>query len=170
VADVTLDKQPDGSWQATPAAGQSRSFSSWQRLWCVTGLIYLLMLAATCYVLVPTRERVERNMVFAVTEEVRRFDGMAFAGESPDTIFRVARSEGYSDWVRKMRARYRIGIEGDTGFNRIEKEYRESASSLTTKQVLAVLISGIAWIVPMVVLYAIGFTVDWIKRGVRVAR
>lgn len=169
MADVTLDRQPDGSWQA-PAASQSRSprYRPWQRLWLVAGCIYLLMLAATCYVVIPTQERIERRMVFAVTEEVRRYDGMAFAGESPDAIFRRARTVGYADWIFQLRSKHRIGVEGDSGFNRIEREYQEKVSSLPTKHVVAILLCGIAWFVPMAILYGIGFTVDWIKRGVRV--
>jgi hypothetical protein len=132
--------------------------------------MYLLMLLATCYVVVPTRDRVDRRMVQSVTDEVRRFDGMAFAGESPQAVFDRARSMGYDTWVSSLRSRYRIGLEGDAGFNRIGQEYRESITSLPTKHFVAVLICSVAWIVPMAVLYAVGFTVDWIKRGVRMTR
>jgi hypothetical protein len=168
VEEVTLNKQPDGSWQAQ--GPQKKQAAAWQRLWLVTGCVYLLLLLGAGWLLVPNQERVERTMVHAVTEEVRRYDGMAFAGESPDAIFRRARSYGFPDWIKQLRFRYRIGLEGDPGFNRIEREYREALESISTKQVLAALLGFVAWAVPMAVLYALGFVVDWIKRGARVIR
>lgn len=166
--EVVLDRQPDGSWQAPGRKKPVRA--AWQRLWFAAGCIYLLMLAVSFWLIVPDRERVERRMVSSVIEELRRYDGMAFAGESPDAIYRQARSDGFEAWIRQQRSRHRIGVEGDAGFNRIEQVYREELSSLTAKRVVAFLLCGIAWIVPMSVLYAIGFTVDWIRRGNRISR
>lgn len=111
----------------------------------------------------PNRDRIERRMVFSVTEEVRRYDGMAFAGESPRTIFDIARSQGFSDWIRATRSKYRIGPEGNAGFNRIATEYREALSDLPVKQSFGVLICAVAWILPMAVLYVVGFAIDWIR-------
>ena len=117
--------------------------------------------------IMPNQERIERKMVFAVTEEVRRYDGMAFAGESPRKIFEIARSLGYPSWIKQIRSKYQIGPEGNEGFDRIEKNYQEAISSLSVKQSLGIFVCLVAWLVPMAVLYGIGFVVDWIKRGVR---
>ena len=88
---VTLEKAPSGTWKVPEPP--KRQLNQWQRLWIVTACIYLLMLAGTYYLLMPTPESIERTMVFAVTEEVRRYDGLAFAGESPRKIFDSARSQ-----------------------------------------------------------------------------
>jgi len=56
-----------------------RTFKPWQRLWVVTGLFYLVMLVGSCHLLLPDLEGVERRMIFSVTEEVLRYDGMAYA-------------------------------------------------------------------------------------------
>lgn len=161
--DVHLNKSSSGIWKS-PEPGK-RHFKSWQRLWIVSGIIYLLMLAGSCYLLIPDQESIERRMVYSVTEEVRRYDGMAYAGESPRKIFEIARSEGYSDWIAHVRSRYRIGPEGNAGFEKIEKDYREAVSALPAKRMFGLLICIVAWIAPMAVLYAIGYVVDWIKRG-----
>ena len=126
--DVTLKKSPSGTWEAHGSPG--RRLKPWQRLWIISGLIYLLMLAGSYYTLVPDRESIERRMVFSVTEEVRRYDGMAFAGESPRKIFENARREGYDSWIAATRIRYRIGPEGNAGFDRIGKNYHEALSGL----------------------------------------
>jgi hypothetical protein len=118
--------------------------------------------------LMPNQESIERKMVFSVTEEVRRYDGMAFAGESPRKIFEVARSKGYSDWIAQVRSNYRIGFEGDTGFDKIERNYREAVSDLPVKRTIGILICLAVWLVPMAMFYIFGFIVDWVKRGVRV--
>lgn len=116
--------------------------------------------------LIPDRESIERRMVFSVTEEVRRYDGMAFAGESPRAIFEIARSQGYAKWITTIRTKYRIGPEGNAGFDRIETNFREAVSDLPVKRTLGVLLCIVAWLVPMALLYAFGLVVDLIKRGV----
>jgi hypothetical protein len=164
--EVTLEKSASGTWKVPKP--QKRSFKPWQRLWLVTGIVYLLMLAGGYHLLMPDQERIERQMVSSVTEEVRRYDGMAFAGESPRKIFEIARSQGYAFWIAEVRTRYRIGSEGKSGFDRIEKNYRDAVSDLPMKRMVGVLLCVVAWVVPMAALYGIGFVVDWIKRGERV--
>lgn len=163
--EVTLKKSSSGTWEVPEFL--KRRFKPWQRLWLVTGIIYLLMLAGSYYLLMPDQDSIERRMVFSVTEEVRRFDGMAFAGESPRNIFEIARSQGYAAWIAAIRSRYRIGPEGNTGIDRIDKEYRKAVSGLPMKRTVGVLVCVVAWLMPMAVLYAIGFVVDWIERGAR---
>jgi hypothetical protein len=161
--EVTLDKSPSGIWSVPEALRQT--FQPWQRLWFVTGIVYLLMLAGSYYLLMPNQESIERRMVYSVTEELKRYDGMAFAGESPQRIFESARSQGYADWIAQARARHHIGNEGNAAFDRIQINYREAIADLPVKQTVGVLICIAAWIIPMGVLYACGFIVDWIKRG-----
>lgn len=117
--------------------------------------------------LMPDQESIERQMVFSVTEEVRRYDGMAFAGESPRKIFERACSQGYTAWIAQLRSGYRIGPEGNAGFDRIENVYREAVADLPVKQTIGMVVCVVAWLLPMAVLYAIGFVVEWIKRGAR---
>ena len=166
--DVTLEKSSNGTWTAPEP--NKLQVKPWQRLWLVTGIAYLLLLAGSYFMLMPNQERIERKMVFSVTEEVRRYDGMAFAGESPRKVFKIARSQGYASWIESVRSMYRIGPEGNTGFDNIEKAYRDAISDLPSKRNLGVMICFVAWLMPMSVLYAIGLVIDWIKRGARVNR
>lgn len=163
--DVILEQSPSGTWGVPKAPKRGPGLQPWQRLWLLSGIVYLLMLAGSYYLLMPDRESIERRMVSSVTEEVRRYDGMAFAGESPRKIFEVARSQGYADWIRATRARYRIGPEGNAGFDKIEKDYRDAVADLPFKRLFGVLVCIVAWLVPMAALYAAGFGVEWIKRG-----
>jgi len=166
--EVTLEQSASGTW--TLPGTTKRQFKPWQRLWLVTGIIYLLLLAGSYNILMPNRDSIERQMIFSVTEEVKRYDGMAFAGESPRKIYEAARTQGYAAWISEVRSKYRIGSEGNTGFDRIEKNYREALSYLPMKQISGIFICIIVWCGPMALLYAIGFVVDWIKRGVRVVQ
>ncbi len=159
---VTLHKNRSGIWSR---AQRCHDLKSWQRLWLVTGVTYLLMLVATGWLLMPERRQVDKAMVFAVTEEVRRYDGLAFVGESPENIFETARVQGYGRWIARVRKAYRIGREGDAGFGRIEKDYRQAMDTLMSKRLR---LSGwlfAAWAVPMGLLYAMGMAVGWIKQG-----
>lgn len=167
---LTLEKSSTGTWGVPETPKRSFKLKPWQRLWVVSGVIYLLMLAGSYYLLMPDRESIERRMVFSVTDEVRRYDGMAFAGESPRKIFEEARSQGYADWIRATRARFRIGPEGNAGFDRIDKNYRDAVADLPFKRVLGILICLVAWLVPMGIFYGAGWATDWIKRGLRAGK
>jgi hypothetical protein len=166
--EVVLEKTSEDTWQAQ--AIPKRRLKSWQRLWIVSGVIYLLILAGSYHLLMPDKEGIERRMIWSVTEEVRRYDGLAFAGESPKKIFEIARSQGYATWIAQVRRTYRIGAEGNAGFDRIDAHYREAVSSLPLKRIVGNLICVVAWAVPMAVLYTIGAVVDWVKRGARIIR
>jgi hypothetical protein len=131
-------------------------------------MVYLILIAGSYYLLLPNQESIERQMVFAVTEEVRRYDGMAFAGESPRKVFEAARGVGYAEWIAALRTKYRIGREGDAGFERIERRYRDEVSRLPAEWALGVVVCIVVWLVPMALLYGFGAIVDWIRRGVRV--
>ena len=159
---VVLHKNGSGIWSR---AQSGHGLKSWQRLWLVTGVTYLLMLVATGWLLMPERRQVDKAMVFAVTEEVRRYDGLAFVGDSPEKIFEAARTRGYAPWIARIRKAYRIGKEGDDGFGRIERDYRQALETLSTKRLK---LSGrlcVAWVVPMGLLYAAGGLIGWIKQG-----
>jgi len=167
-ADITLEKSPSGTWNVSGAP--KRSFGAWQRLWLAAGVLYLLMLTGGFYLIMPDQERMDRRMVLAVMEEVRRYDGMAFAGDSPREVYLAARSAGYEAWITAVRSRYRIGSEGNAGFDSIRKNYQESVSSLPVKRAIGVVLCMIAWALPMSVLYVIGLLSERLKRGVRVIR
>ena len=163
--EVTLEKSSSGTWEVPESS--KRQFKPWQRLWFVSGIIYLILLAGSYFMLIPNQESIERRMVFSVTEEVRRYDGMAFAGESPRKIFEIARSQGYVAWIAAIRSRYSIGKEGNAGFDKIEKGFHEALYDLPRKRTFGVLLCLIAWLLPMSALYAAGLAVDWIKQGMR---
>jgi hypothetical protein len=163
--DVTLKKSESGTWKVPNAP--KLPYKPWQRLWLITGIIYLLILAGSYHLLMPNQESIERRMVFSVTEEISRYDGMAFAGESPRKTFEIAQSQGYYPWIAQLRSKYRIGPEGNAGFDRIEKEYREAISDLPVKRTIGIVLCVVAWLVPMAVFYATGFVMDWIRRGAR---
>ena len=118
----------------------------------------------------PDRQSIERKMIFAITEEVKRYEGMAFTGEPPRKTFEIAASEGYAVWIAKLRIKYQIGPEGRPGFDRIEKEYRNALSDLPAERNLGVMICFVAWMIPMSLLYATGLIVDWIRRNSRAIR
>jgi len=115
--------------------------------------------------LTPNQESIDRQRVMSAMEEVKRYDGMAFVDETPRKIYKVAHSLGYDKWISYVRSQYHIGPEGNAGFDWIEKVYSDALSELPAKRNLGLMISFVAWLMPMSALYAIGLVVDWIKRG-----
>ncbi len=132
----------------------------WHRFIRMVAAIYLLLLAGTFLLLVPNQERIQRNMVFAVTEETRRYDGLAFAGESPRKIFEEARSQGFDAWIAHVRSTFKIGPEGDSGFTAIGHEYERALSSLPFQQ-----FGGVALV--LLLFFAPGALFRLLKRKIR---
>jgi hypothetical protein len=159
---ITLNRNSSGTWGLPEKLS---GLKAWQRLWVVSGVVYLLLILATGWLLMPTRDRIEREMVFAVTQEVSRYEGLVFAGDSPEKIFENARAQGYPVWIAGLRQRYRIGAEGNAGFDRIERQYRREIDSLAFKRLKLSALLLVAWLLPMAALYAMGYAVDWINRG-----
>lgn len=159
---IILKKNRSGSWGL---AEKAHGLKAWQRLWIASALIYFLLVVAGGWLLMPTRGRIERDMVFAVTEEVRKYEGLVFAGSSPEKIFEAARAEGYSAWITGLRKKSGIGREGDAGFARIENEYRRDIETLPLRRLRLSALLFLAWVGPMAGFYAAGCLVDWINRG-----
>jgi len=130
----------------------------------------MLILAGSFYMLTPNQESVERQRVFSAMEEVKRYNGMAFVDETPRKIYEVASSLGYDKWIGYVRSEYNIGPEGNAGFAWIEKVYRDALADLPAKRNLGLMISFVAWLIPMSALYAAGLAVAWIKRGTGILR
>ena len=160
--EITLEKNASGIWNVPEAP--KRQITSWQRLCLYAAGLYLLLLVGSCQLLLPTQESIQRRMVFTVTEEVKRFDGLAFAGESPRRIFEAARSQGFELWVTRTRAQYHIGPEGDAGFSRIDRDYRNAIANLPIKRAIGALFCSVAFLVPISVLYAFSRVVGWFQR------
>lgn len=161
---ITLTRNSSGTWGVP---GRLNGLKAWQRLWVVSGVVYLLLIFATGWLLMPTRDRIEREMVFAVTEEVSKYEGLVFAGDSPEKVFETARAQGYPKWIAGLRKRYRIGAEGNAGFDRIERGYRREIDNMAFRRLKLSTGLAIAWLLPMAALYAMGYVVDWINRGKR---
>jgi len=165
---IDLKKGPSGTWES-PGIRRFFAFPSGltrlQRLWIAVAAAWLALVAATGYVLMPDRVQVERAMVFAVTEEVRRYDGLAFVAESPSGIYEAARREGFDRWIGNVRKKYRIGADADRDFARIRDKYLRDLDRLGDRQSALLLLLALAWAGPMAALYAAVRVIDWIAGG-----
>jgi hypothetical protein len=163
---LTLKKDSTGAWgRQTAGSGKPRRLKAWQRLLLATGVLYLLLLVAAGFLLMPDRDHIERSMILAVTEEAKRYDGLAFAGEAPSAIFEQARNQGFQSWISQVRRKYRIDQSGDAGFAAIDRRYRQELSELPVKRLSVVAWLSAAWLVPMLFVYLTGLLLAWIKSG-----
>ena len=162
--DIDHQQPPSGIWKKNIS---SKVPSIWQRFWIVTGIVYLLMLVPTYFVVIPDQMSIEMNMVLEVMDEVKRYDGMAFAGESPQQVMVSVHAQGYEKWIGATRIKFHIGHEGDAGFAKTDKDYRKAISDLPVKRVIGILICVVVWSIPMGLLYAVGFAVEWVLHGTK---
>jgi hypothetical protein len=168
--EIDLEKNPYGGWER-PKRRRLRTFLSGltrlQRLWLVAAAVYLALLVVTGFLLMPDRGQVERAMAFAVTEEVRRYDGLAFVAESPSGIYEAARREGFDNWIAGVRKKHGIGTEADPDFARIREKYLHDLHSLGDRQMKLLVLLALAWAGPMAALYGAVRVMEWINRGGR---
>jgi len=102
-----------------------------------------------------------------VTEEVRRYDGLAFVAESPDGIYEAARREGFDKWIAQVRKKHRVGADADPDFARIREKYHRDLRSLADRQLKLLVLLALAWAGPMAALYGAVRVMEWINRGKR---
>ena len=146
--EIVLKKSATGDWSVPHDNGSPPAPTPWQRFMRGVAALYLLLLAGAFLLLVPNQERIERTMVFAVTEEAKRYEGLAFAGESPRKIFDEANSRGFAPWIAHVRSTFKIGPEGDSGFAAIERDYNRSLSALPFQQVGSVVLTLLLFFAP----------------------
>ncbi|MRR53279.1 MAG: hypothetical protein EG822_02035 [Deltaproteobacteria bacterium] len=137
------------------------------RLWLVTAVVYLVMLVVAGFFLMPNRGQVERALVFAVTEEVRKYDGLAFVAESPRRIYAAARRKGLDHWIAEVRQKHRIGSEADPAFARMWEKHLSDLRGLGDRQMKLLILLAMAWAGPMAALFAAVRVMEWINRGRR---
>jgi AcrR family transcriptional regulator len=167
---INLRKNRSGAWEYPGKKGLFRSshgLTRLRRLCVVVGIVYLILIAVAGHVLMPNRVQEERAMVFAVTEEVRRYDGLAFVAESPSALYEAARREGFDSWIARVRRTYRIGPGADRDFEEIRKRYLQGIDSLGDRQKRLLYLLALAWVAPMAALYASACVMEWICRGRR---
>lgn len=160
-----MEREESGENLSDAKRRSRKPLKGWQRLWVATGFLYLLLIVVAGFVLMPNRRQIDKAMVTAVIEEVRKYQGLAFMGESPEKTFERAQKLGLAPWVVKVRKTYRIGKEGNAGFGRIDEMHSEAINALQHERLKLSAWLFAAWIIPMVVLYAMGALVDWISRG-----
>ena len=137
------------------------------RLWLVTAVVYLTLVVVAGISLMPNRGQAERALVFAVTEEVRKYDGLAFVAESPRGIYAAARRKGLDHLIAEVRKKHRIGSEADPVFARMREKYVSDLRSLGDRQLKLLILLAIAWAGPMAALFAAVRVMEWINRGRR---
>lgn len=168
--EIDLRNNPDGSWEHP----KRRRFGAYlsgltrlMRLWLVTAVVYLILVVVAGIFLMPKRGQAERAWVFAVTEEVRKYDGLAFVAESPSRIYQAARREGVDRWIASLRKRHRIGTEADPDFARMREKYLRDLISLGDRQMKLLVLLAFAWAGPVAALYGAVRVMEWIYRGKR---
>lgn len=168
--EIGLKKNSFGPWErpnrrslGTLLSGLTRLM----RLWLVTAVVYLILVVVSGLFLMPNRGQAERAWVFAVTQEIRKYDGLAFVAESPSEIHEAAQREGVDRWIASLRKKNRIGTEADPDFVRLREKYLLDLRSLGDRQLKLLVLLALAWAAPMAALFAAVRVLEWIKRGRR---
>ncbi len=163
--DIRMEKGSSGAWE-TRKKRRFRLFSAGlgrlRRLWVAVAVVWLVLVAVSGYILMPRREQVERAMVFEVTEEVRRYDGLAFVAESPRGIYESARREGFDHWIAAVRAKRRIGPDADPDFARIRENYLREMDTPPGRRFTLILLLALAWAGPTALFYMAVRIMEWV--------
>lgn len=126
----------------------------WTRLWILVSVIYVFPVGIFTYSGIPKKSQYEfvrfRETLDLVKEHNYEIDGV---DELP--------SVGYEKFVRACHKQF-----GDTlDFTKIESDYKNKINNHRKEQFKIVGTGFVFWIVPVVLLYLLGWSIRWVIEG-----
>ncbi len=139
--------------------------SGWQRLWVVVSLLYLVTVVIFTIALMPKRANIEQaweSEIDAIVGSNIRFS-LPFRDMNDEALVRVFREE-YPDAYQDLSDEELVSTIS-IRVALIDFRHQQRLDSLFGEQAKSMGIGLLAWIVPSVVLYLLGWSIGWVYRG-----
>ena len=139
--------------------------SGWQRIWVVLGVLWLV--CCTTYVCAefPTSDAIYWSWSYALLDYSVDNDPQ-MKGKSAYLL-----RDAYSDFTNKelvhrlCKTYLAKHPEHTAGFQNIAAKHENSLQSLSKSRANMILFGFAIWLIPLAILYALGWSVGWICRG-----
>jgi len=139
--------------------------NGWQRMWVVVSLLYLVAVIIFTIAFMPERANIEQAWEYetdAIAGSNTRLE-LPFRDMSDEARVKVIR-EVYPDAYQDLNdEELATALRTRIGFINIKHQAR--LAGLFGEQVKSMGLGLLAWIVPSVVLYMLGWSIGWIYRG-----
>ena len=144
-----------------------RTLNGWQRLWVVAAALYLVPVSTGVVSFFPAREQIESSRVYAAigavaehrkaSEPELRWEG---AYSVRTTFYRDLSND---EIISRLNEKWGTKVD----FSNIEEEYRRKIEALPFERAKIIGLGFLAWLIPVLFIYALGAAVAWIIRGFR---
>jgi len=135
--------------------------NGWQRLWVVVSLLYLIAVVIFTIALMPKRSDRQQVWVSQTINAVRVVDKSV---DYPYEVRNAFKDLSDDELVRRLQAKY-SKAPYNLEFRSIDERHEKSLQDLSKDQAKSMGLGLLAWIVPSVVLYMLGWSIGWIYRG-----
>jgi len=151
-----------------------KKLSGWQRLWILTSLIYLFVVVGFAYIIYepPSEEKIDnqmRDLKSSLNQNIFNFfDQEAMILKEYD----ISAFQEKDKWILKLNGGERIVLGNNfTPDTIVEKlgEYLKLQYEKDKKNFLFKYVAKACafWVIPVIVIYILGFSVGWVIRGFR---
>jgi hypothetical protein len=135
--------------------------NGWQRLFLVLSGLYLIFVSFFIGIVFPAKSECQSNRVFDTVNLIKKYRPNEF-GElrTYEVRDRVLKS-GADRWFGEVHRQFKGRID----FSSIEEKYKNNIQEIPRQQ-RTLIVYGIAlWIIPVVIVYVVGFLIAWIVKG-----
>lgn len=143
-----------------------KNLNGWQRLWIVTSVMYLFVVIFLAVVSFPSPENYTDSDKILKTLSTKSLE--ILAGKSRGVLDKLADEQSKQILVKYQNDQV---LEFFPSTNKIDieyvsKDYCDSVNKLTnTKRIMFSSQMFFAWIIPCIILYLLGLSINWVYSG-----
>lgn len=134
-------------------------------MWVVAAVIYAVFIALRARDSVPTQEHLDRSYALETIDSIRSLDP-SIQGLPAQDIRASYADLTDREIVKRIQERW-MGKNPfqDIDFKDIDDRYEKKSERLVREQIAVVGKAFIVWLVTVLVMYALGWSIGWIYRG-----
>jgi len=143
--------------------------NGWQRLWVLASVIYILIIIILAIVSFPSPENYTETDKILKNLSTKSLD--ILAGKSRGVLDKLA-----DEQFKRVTVKYPndqilefLSSTNKADIEYVSKDYWGSVTKLTnTKRIIFLFDMFLAWVVPCVILYSLGWSTGWVIRGFKI--
>jgi hypothetical protein len=147
--------------------------SGWSRLWIVSSMLLLALVAGFTYQKWPSTTEAEIRLYLdvnrAIYEQLLEPKGAAGKISAKDMLRLVERDSDFierGDWLAK--ADRQMSESPNVDFGAANARYERALRGIADDRKELILRSSLLWVIPVILLYVIGWSIGWVRRGFKV--
>lgn len=145
--------------------------NGWQRMWVVLSALYFLLVIFIAIPTFPTQKDIVITRLANATDAIyvyrkandATFDELDELAKFDDFVDAYHEDQTGDKSIKVMQETWGSKVD----FSDVETEYRQQIDALLMDQAKSIGVTLLAWFIPVVAVYLLGFGVAWIASGFR---